>query len=170
MRLSWEQYALRLAQTAALRSEDPYVQVGAVALRHDNSIGGIGYNGAPAGVDIDWSSRDSRRPYVIHAEPNALRYTRPGECYMLVTTLEPCSNCITIAATYGIKQIRFLHSLVDSELSKRMAEKFGIKLQQIPLDKNVRPLRLEQRPSKPRYDKQHIKRYVNRELPKELPE
>ena len=130
-RISWEQYALRLAQVAAQRSEDPYVQVGAVALRADNSVAGIGYNGAPAGVTIDWSSRDGRRPYVVHAEINALRYVSPHECTLMIVTLAPCASCLTVIATYGMKKIRYQAEYVDSQLTKKMAETFGIELEKI---------------------------------------
>ena len=71
-RLSWLEYGMQLAKTASLRSEDPYVQVGCCILRPDNSIASLGYNGAPPGVDIDWSDRDDRRKRVIHAATNAL--------------------------------------------------------------------------------------------------
>ena len=60
-RLDWEEYALELARVAALRSEDPFMKVGACVLRHDNSVAGLGYNGAPPGIEIDWSNRDERR-------------------------------------------------------------------------------------------------------------
>ena len=43
----WEEYALELAKVAAKRSEDPYLKVGASVLRYDNSVAGLGYNGAP---------------------------------------------------------------------------------------------------------------------------
>lgn len=43
-RLEW---ALRLAETAAMMSEDPYKKVGSVALRRDYSVAGVSYNGAP---------------------------------------------------------------------------------------------------------------------------
>ena len=69
---------MKLAEVASTRSEDPYVKVGAFVLRQDHSIGGIGYSGGPSGVEIDWSDRDTRRQYVIHAEANALRYISPG--------------------------------------------------------------------------------------------
>lgn len=141
-RLSWEQYALRLAQVAAMRSEDPYVQVGAVVLRSDNSVAGIGYNGAPSGVTIDWSSRDARRPYVVHAEINALRYVRPHECSILIVTLAPCASCLTVIATYGIKRIRYLNDFVDCELTRQMAETFGIEITKIEYEENARVLHL----------------------------
>ncbi len=141
-RLSWEQYALRLAQVAAMRSEDPFLQVGAVALRPDNSVAAIGYNGAPSGVTIDWSDRDARRPFVVHAEINALRYVKPYECSMLVVTLAPCASCLTVIATYGIKRIRYLNDYVDIHLTMQMAETFGIEITKIEIDKNERVLRL----------------------------
>ena len=59
-RISWEEYALELAKVSSRRSEDPYVQVGACILRLDNSVAGLGYNGAPNGIEIDWSDRDER--------------------------------------------------------------------------------------------------------------
>ena len=54
MRLDWECYALSLARVASLRSEDPFVKVGACVLRYDNSVASLGYNGAPPKVNIDW--------------------------------------------------------------------------------------------------------------------
>ena len=108
MRKSWLRYALDLAEVAASRSEDPYVQVGAVVLRPDNSVAGIGYNGAPSGLEIDWTNRDERRKYVIHAEPNAMRYVTPAEVrggWMAVTG-PPCMSCLTGSiAPYGIQTV-----------------------------------------------------------------
>lgn len=141
-RLSWEQYALRLAHVAAMRSEDPYVQVGAVVLRPDNSVAGIGYNGAPSGVTIDWGCRDARRPYVVHAEINALRYVKPHECSLIVVTLAPCSSCLTVIATYGIKRIRYLYEYVDVNVTAQMAETFGIEMTKIEYQKDDRVLHL----------------------------
>ena len=79
-RIDWKAYALKLAIVASERSEDKHHKVGACVLRHDNSVGGLGYNGAPSGVNIDWDNRDERRKRVVHAEVNALRYVKPNEC------------------------------------------------------------------------------------------
>ena len=127
-RLSWEEYALKLAVVAAQRSEDPYMKVGACVLRHDNSVAGVGYNGPPKGVDIDWSNRDERRRRVVHAEVNALRYARPDECYLLACNLLPCNDCLKMAASYGIKKIVFdkFYDRDDSSLS--IAKEFGLNL------------------------------------------
>ena len=34
---------------------------GLASLRKDWSVAGVGYNGAPADIEIDWSNRDDRR-------------------------------------------------------------------------------------------------------------
>lgn len=114
MRPTWERYALGLATAAAARSEDQHVKVGAAALRPDHSIAGVGYNGAPSGLDIDWTDRDDRRQYVIHAEVNALRYTTPAEVAggLLAVTHTTCDRCLPLVAAYGIKRIVFSAELI----------------------------------------------------------
>lgn len=106
-----DQYAMRLALAAASRSEDPYNAVGTVLFRPDKTVAAIGYNGAPPGVEIDWSDRDARRAFVVHAEANALRYIRPHEVDVLVTTMMPCLECVKLIASYGIKRVIYLDDL-----------------------------------------------------------
>ena len=130
-RLSWKEYALQIAQVVAKRSEDPYLKVGACILRHDNSVASLGYNGAPPGVDINWSDRDDRRKRVIHAETNALRFIKPGEGDRMFVTLMPCSDCLKNAASYGINKI-FYNKVYNFDTSaKDLAQEFRITLQQI---------------------------------------
>ena len=130
-RLSWEEYSIGLAQAASLRSEDPYVKVGAVVLRKDWSVTGVGYNGAPAGIEIDWSDRDDRRKRVIHAEINALRYVRPDEGYLLVCTLLPCRNCVQASAANGIKHILYEKVYKVDNIALQLCEEFKIELHSI---------------------------------------
>ena len=130
-RLDWEEYALELARVASLRSEDPYVIVGACVLRPDNSVAGLGYNGAPPGIDINWSDRDERRKRVVHAEVNALRYAVPGQCELLACTLLPCNDCLKTIASYGIKKVVFSDIYELDKSSLALATEFGIKLIQI---------------------------------------
>jgi len=106
-RISWEEYALRLAEVAALRSEDPRTKVGCCLLRHDHTIASIGYNGAPAGVQIEWNNREEKHKRVIHAEVNALRMIKPNECYLAAITHSPCNDCLKSLAAYGIKKVVF---------------------------------------------------------------
>lgn len=104
VRPSWSEYALGLAEAASRRSEDPWHKVGAVVLRADHSVAGTGYNGAPAGMEIDWTDRDTRKAFVIHAETNALRYVSATEARggLLASTRHPCPACLTQIAAYGI--------------------------------------------------------------------
>ena len=129
-RSTWEEYALSLASVASLRSEDPYLKVGACVLRHDNSVGALGYNGAPPGIEIDWSNRDERRKRVVHAEVNALRYINPNECYLLACTHMPCNNCLKMIAAYGIKRVIFKDVYDKDASSLQLSKEFNIELKQ----------------------------------------
>jgi len=129
-RFDWPTTAMTLAKTiASARSEDPYVQVGAVAIKKDKSVI-LGYNGAPSGVNIDWSDRDSRRKRVIHAEANVLNYCKPGEVDYLAVTHMPCCECIKLIAQKGIKKVYYTNELpnYDNNLTKQLAQEFGIEL------------------------------------------
>lgn len=117
-----------LASVAALRSEDPYTRVGCCLLRHDHSVASLGYNGAPAGVEIDWSNRDERLRRVIHAEANALRYVKPGERGIIACTLMPCTDCVKLIASYRIPSIVFHKMYSRDEFGYKLAEEFGINL------------------------------------------
>ncbi len=99
-----------LAQVVAARSQDPYMQVGSLAVRSDWSIAGIGYNGLPAGVDMPddwWDDREGRRPFMIHAEVNALRYVRTGEVQRIVTTHIPCASCMALLGSYQVAEVYY---------------------------------------------------------------
>lgn len=107
-RVSWEEYALRIAEAASLRSEDVYTKVGACALDYSNRVIGVAYNGLASGVEVNdsfWRDRDKRRPYMIHAETNLLSLFKRGECRLLACTLLPCSGCASMISAYGIKRV-----------------------------------------------------------------
>lgn len=134
-RLSLEKYAIILARAAAERSEDPYHKVGAALVRHDKTIAALGYNGPPAGVEIEWSIRDARRQYIVHAEANALRYVRPGEVMFMATTMMPCSTCLLLAKSYGIEIVVYAEDLDPSVYPVadilRVARDVGVTLEKV---------------------------------------
>ncbi len=123
-------WALEIAHVAATMSEDPYKKVGAVAIRPDNSIAAVSYNGAPPNIEIDWSDRDERRQYVIHAEMNMLRYIKPHECDRVALTLSPCVDCLKNMAAYGIKIIFFQEKYenCDFKLVEKISDLYKIRL------------------------------------------
>ncbi len=129
-RIGLRQYALKLARAAAERSEDPYLQVGAVLVRPDKTIAATGYNGPPPGIDVDWEDRDARRGKMIHAEANALRYVAPHEVEAVVTSVMPCLECVRAIASYGIRLVFYGDELPpeyhDRDAVLALAGEFGI--------------------------------------------
>ena len=126
--MNWLEYGMGLARAAAARSKDPWRQVGAVVLRHDNSVAGVGYNGFPAGMVEDWEDREARRKFVIHAEANALRYCNPKEVGVLCCTTIPCNECLRLAASYGIRKIAYGERYEFDDTTIEIADYFGIEL------------------------------------------
>lgn len=136
-RPSWEQYALGLAIAAAARSEDLNYKVGAVVLRPDNSVAGVGFNGAPSGVTLDWADRDGRRPFVIHAEMNALRYCSRMEVSggLVAVTHSPCTHCLPMIAAYGIERVVYAYELDEAvhSLDERTSIASGLGIEVVRL-------------------------------------
>jgi len=109
-RISWEELAIRLAHVSSLRSEDPYIKVGACALDYSHRVIGVSYNGLAPGKKVTkqfWKDRDKRRPYMIHAEANLLSLIKRNECKILACTLLPCSCCASMISAYNIKHVVF---------------------------------------------------------------
>lgn len=133
-RISWDEYALRIAIVAAMRSEDPYVQVGSCALDHSNRVIGVAYNGLGSNINVNgafWQDRDKRRPYMIHSEVNLLSLFRRGECRLLACTLLPCSSCAAMIAAYGIKDVVYGDTYTRDEQALDIFEFNGINCRQI---------------------------------------
>lgn len=130
-RPDWDTYGMLLANAAAMRSPDPFVVVGAAAFRKDHSVASTGYNGALAGVEIDWTDREARRPFVVHAEENCLKYSSPGDVHYLYVTLLPCSKCLELAAAHGVKEIIYGEVYLRDSSSLIKAGALGISLRQL---------------------------------------
>ena len=114
--ISWDRYFMGVALLSAERSKDPNTQVGACIVNRKNRIVGIGYNGFPHGVSDDefpWEASDvfveSKYPYVVHAEPNAiLNANAPVEDCVIYVTLFPCHECVKLIIQSGIREIVYL--------------------------------------------------------------
>ena len=128
--MNWDEYAIGIAEAVSKKSKDSWNKVGAVILREDKSIASVGYNGFPQGVEEDWSNRDERRKYVIHAEQNALRYIKPGDGDALYCTLLPCGDCIKAIAAYKIKKVIYKEVYANDSTALQVAEKMGVELVQ----------------------------------------
>ncbi|HAQ56056.1 MAG TPA: cytidine deaminase [Acholeplasmatales bacterium] len=119
--ISWDQYFMGVAYLSAMRSKDESSQVGACIVNQKNRIVGIGYNGLPIGcqdADFPWEREgdflDTKYPYVVHAEPNAiLNATVPLEGSRMYVTLFPCNECAKLIIQAGIRELIFLSDKYD---------------------------------------------------------
>lgn len=111
--ISWDECFMRLSYVIAERSKDPSTQVGAVITTQDNVVVGIGYNGFPRGVEgeeFPWDREgdylNTKYPYVVHAEANAL-YNANGstERCKLYVKLFPCNECAKAIVQKGITEV-----------------------------------------------------------------
>lgn len=137
--ISWDEYFMGVALLSSYRSKDPNTKVGACIVNQNKRIVGIGYNGLPFGCSDDlypWEREgdflDTKYPYVVHAEPNAiLNATSNLEGATIYVSLFPCHECMKLIIQSGIKEIVYLsekYSGTQSDIaSKKMADSAGIK-------------------------------------------
>jgi dCMP deaminase len=133
-RILWDEYAMRIAIVASLRSEDSYMRVGACGLNRQNRVIGVAYNGLASGKNVDpefWKDRDKRRPFMIHAEANLLSLIKKDECHLLACTLLPCSSCATLIAAHGIKRVVYAELYDKDKKGLEIFDFYGIEHKQI---------------------------------------
>lgn len=115
--LSWDQYFMNIAILTSLRSKDKSTKVGACLTDSHNRIIGCGYNGFIRGSNLDDfpNNRDgdwlnSKYPFVVHAEANALLNTTVYDLTgaKLYSTLFPCNECTKLLIQKGISEIIYL--------------------------------------------------------------
>ncbi len=115
--LNWEEFFISIAKVCSMRSKDPHTKVGCCIIDENNRIISTGYNGLPLGLkdaNYSWNREgktllDTKYPYVIHAETNAILFAKRNlENHKLYTTLFPCSACTKLIIQSGIKKIFFL--------------------------------------------------------------
>ena len=143
-RPSWDEYFMGVAKLSAMRSKDPHTQVGACIVNEKKRIIGIGYNGFPYGVEDDtfpWTKDgdwlESKYPYVVHAEPNAiLNSTVSLDGSTLYVTLFPCNDCAKLIIQSGIKELVYLedkyHDQDSFTASRRMFDSAKIRYRKMP--------------------------------------
>ena len=144
--LSWDEYFMGIAKLTANRSKDPNTQVGACIVSKTNRILSVGYNGTPNGFDdifFPWDrvgeELDTKYPYVVHAERNAILNYRGSnndfEGAKLYVDLFPCNECAKEIIQVGIKEVYYLEDkykdTVSVIASKRLFDACGVKYEQI---------------------------------------
>ncbi|MBQ1306775.1 MAG: dCMP deaminase family protein [Erysipelotrichaceae bacterium] len=150
MVITWDEYFMGLAHLSALRSKDPNTQVGACIVDADNKVVSIGYNGMPRGCsdnEFPWEREggflDTKYAFVVHAELNAiLNSPRPVKDCTLYVSLFPCNECAKAIIQSGIRKIVYESDKYDGTegniASKKMLQKAGVELVQLPYEVKVR--------------------------------
>jgi len=142
--ISWDEYFMGVALLAAMRSKDPSTQVGACIVGGDNRILSTGYNGFPSGCSDDefpWERDggfcDTKYPFVVHAELNAILNARGKNLTgaKIYVALFPCNECAKAIIQSGIREIIYLsdkYAQTDGvKASKRMLNAAGVKYTQL---------------------------------------
>ncbi len=144
--ISWDEFFMRVAIAAKLRSKDPNTQGGAGIADTHHRILSVGYNGTPAGLDDDefpWESTGDpltdKHNYVIHAEANAILNYRGSLKDMagatVYVTLFPCHECAKTLVQAGIGEVVYLddkyHDTEDGVVSRSILDRCGISYRQV---------------------------------------
>ena len=103
---------LRYLRMARLWAENSYCkrrQVGAIVVK-DQRIISDGYNGTPSGFEnICEDDTNTTKPYVLHAEANAItklaRSSNNSDGATLYVTASPCIECAKLIIQAGIKRV-----------------------------------------------------------------
>lgn len=101
---------LRMAQIWAENSYCRRRQVGALIVK-DKMIISDGYNGTPVGFENICEEGDHTKPYVLHAEANAITKVAQSNNSSLDATLyvttSPCIECAKLIIQAGIRRVVF---------------------------------------------------------------
>lgn len=102
----------RYMRMATIWAENSYCkrrQVGALIVK-DKMIISDGYNGTPSGFEnICEDENDVTKPYVLHAEANAItkiaRSSNSSEGATMYVTASPCIECAKLIIQAGIRRV-----------------------------------------------------------------
>ena len=142
--ISWDEYFMGVAELASMRSKDPSTQVGCCIVDEHNRILSTGYNGFPQGCDDDvfpWgrdeSEGETKYPFVVHAELNAILNNRGKSLQgsKLYVGLFPCNECAKAIIQAGVHEVIYLSdkyaNTPSTQASKRMLASAGVETRQL---------------------------------------
>ncbi len=125
---------LRYLRMARIWAENSYCkrrQVGALVVK-DKMIISDGYNGTPSGFENVCEDNNVTKPYVLHAEANAItklaRSSNNSEGSTLYVTASPCIECAKLIIQSGIKRVVYAEKYRLDDGIKLM-QRAGIKVE-----------------------------------------
>lgn len=142
-RLTRTEYGCYLALSAAMRSEDPFRQVGAcLTSQITGKIIATSYNGLKTGQawpeewNDDKNSPDRRRK-IIHAEQNLFNHSSFDKGpYTLYMNYSPCESCAKLIVGQNVDSVFYIEEYPNCDEFKEIFKFFdihyrGLKQQQI---------------------------------------
>lgn len=131
---------LRYLRMARIWAENSYCkrrQVGALVVK-DKMIISDGYNGTPSGFENICEENDITKPYVLHAEANAItklaRSNNNSDGSTLYVTASPCIECAKLIIQAGIKRVVYAEKYRLND-GIQLMERAGIKVEFLDIDK-----------------------------------
>ena len=131
---------LRYLRMARIWAENSYCkrrQVGALVVK-DKMIISDGYNGTPSGFENICEENDITKPYVLHAEANAItklaRSSNNSDGSTLYVTASPCIECAKLIIQAGIKRVVYAEEYRLND-GIQLMERAGIKVEFLDIDK-----------------------------------
>ena len=128
-----EKLDLRYLRMARIWAENSYCkrrQVGALVVK-DKMIISDGYNGTPSGFENVCEEDGVTKPYVLHAEANAItklaRSSNNSDGSTLYVTASPCIECAKLIIRAGIKRVVYAEKYRLNDGIELM-ERAGIKV------------------------------------------
>ena len=134
---------IRYLRMAKIWAENSYClrrQVGALIVKNQMIISD-GYNGTPAGFEnICEDENDKTKPYVLHAEANAITKVAASNNNSagatIYVTSSPCIECAKLIIQAGIKRVVFSERY-HTEEGINLIERAGIAIDFIEIPTNL---------------------------------
>ena len=128
-RISWDDYFMKAATLASIRSPCDRLKVGCVIVKNNRLIS-MGYNGFLAGTDHRSIIRWGHEQATIHAEINAItdaakRGVSIDDAVAYITHY-PCINCFKALASSGVKKIYYQVDYKNNPILEELG--YGISL------------------------------------------
>lgn len=127
---------MQMARIWAQNSRCKRRQVGALLVK-DRMIISDGYNGTPSGFENECEENGVTKPYVLHAEANAIsKVAKSGnssEGATLYVTASPCLECSKLIIQAGIKRVVYSDEYRLND-GIRLLERAGIEVEKVEVE------------------------------------
>jgi len=135
-----KEFDRRYLQMARIWAQNSYCkrrQVGAIIVK-DRMIISDGYNGTPEGFEnICEDENNKTKPYVLHAEANAItkvaKSNNSSEASTLYVTTSPCMECSKLIIQSGIRRVVF-SDLYNKDEGLSLLARAKIEIVHLPVD------------------------------------